>query len=273
MQNDWPAVTDWTAAYDNRAAIPDHEDLFEAWSADAATYRSRHAPEEIAYGRAEREKLDLFRPEGAPKGLMIFIHGGWWMNFGREYFSHLAAGAVAHGWAVAVPSYTLCPDIDITGICAQVADAVRIACERVPQGPLVLSGHSAGGHLVAYLGCAESALTEHDVGRLARIVAISGIADLRPLMRTAMNQNLRIDEDEALTASPALLTPRAGFDLFAWCGGDELTEFRRQNALLAGCFGARVATRRIEAAGLHHMDVIAPLADPGSALTRAVTLA
>ena len=37
--------------------------------------------------------LDL--PEGAPRGLAIFVHGGYWMAFGRESWSHLAAGALA----------------------------------------------------------------------------------------------------------------------------------------------------------------------------------
>ena len=272
MQTDWQQITDWTAAYDNRAAVPTHEEYFYAWGRDAAAFRDQHPPEEIAYGKIERERLDLFRPQNAPKGLAVFMHGGWWSHFGREYFSHLAAGALAQGWAVAMPSYTLCPNIAIGGIVEQMVRAVTAASNAVPEGPLVVTGHSAGGHLSTMMGAEECGLAPATADRLARIVSISGIADLRPLMRVAMNEVLKIDEAEARTSSPLFLTPRGDFDYVAWVGGNETTEFRRQNALLADSWGASVSTRRVEAEGRNHFDVIADLADPSSTLTRLVTM-
>jgi len=272
MQNDWPRITDWTAAYDNRAAVPTHEEFFYAWGRDAAAYREESPPEEIAYGEGERERLDLFRPAGNAQGLIVFIHGGWWSFFGREYFSHLASGAVEKGWAVAMPSYTLCPNIRITGITEQMVRAVSTACDIVTEGPLVISGHSAGGHLTAMMGTVEAGLPDPLAPRLKRLVAISGVPDLRPLMNTAMNETLKINADEAWAASPLFLTPRTGFDCIAWVGGDETAEFRCQNALLGDAWGAHVSTRRVEAAGLNHFNVIAPLADKDSDLTHLVTL-
>lgn len=272
MQTKWDSVTDWNAAYDNRAAVPEHEEYFYDWGRSAAEFREAHPPEDIAYGDAVRERIDLYRPEGEAKGLVVFIHGGWWSFFGREYFSHLAAGALAQGWAMAMPSYTLCPEIAVGGIVAQMTRAVAAASEAAPAGPLVIAGHSAGGHLAAMMGIEEGGLGATEAARLERIVAISGIADLRPLMRVAMNETLKIDEAEARAASPLMLTPRRGFDFIAVAGGDELAEFRRQNALLAHHFGAHVGSRRVEAVGCNHFDVIDPLANPDSRLTRAITL-
>ena len=67
-------------------------------------------------GTAPRNRFDLFLPEDAPKGLVVFVHGGYWVRFDKSYWSHLARGSVEHGYAVAMPSYTLCPQTRISGI-------------------------------------------------------------------------------------------------------------------------------------------------------------
>ncbi len=272
MKTNWEQITDWTAAYDNRAAVPGYEEIFYTWGRDAAAFRTVHPPEDLAYGDAERERFDLYRPSGTAKGLCVFIHGGWWSYFGREYFSHLAAGPLAQGWAVAMPSYTLCPDLNIGGIVRQMVDAVGSAHTAAPDGPLVVCGHSAGGHLATMMGASDVGITGAPANRLERIVSISGVADLRPLMRVEMNSVLKIDEQEARASSPLFLTPKGGFDYIALAGAKELSEFRRQNAMLADCWGAHVSAQRLEAEGCNHFDVIDALADPESALTGLVTL-
>lgn len=272
MQVNWEKIPDWTAAYDNRAAIPTHEEYFYAWGRDSVAFRESHPPTDIAYGESERERLHLFKPEGPAKGLLFLIHGGWWCYFGREYFSHLAAGAVANGWAVAMPSYTVCPDIRVSGIVPQIVAALGVAHDAMTDGPMVVAGHSAGGHLATMMGARESQVPDALAARIKRIVSISGIGDLRPLLAVAMNEMLHIDEAEARATSPVFLTPRDDFDYIAWAGAEETVEFRRQSALLATAWGGHVSTQRIEAAGKHHLDVIEALTDPNSTLTQLVTL-
>lgn len=272
MQTNWEQIADWDAAYDNRAAVPTFEEYFYEWGRDAAAFREAHPPEDIAYGSAVRERIDLFRPAAESRGLLVFIHGGWWTYFGREYFSHLAAGPLGQGWSVAIPSYTLCPGIRIGGIVEQMRRAVEVACDAVPRGPLTIGGHSAGGHLTATMGSIEAGVSDRIAPRLKRLLSISGVPDLRPLMAVPMNATLRIDAEESRRMSPLFLTPRPGPDLIAWVGAGETPEFRRQNALLADLWGGYLRTERIEAAGENHFSVIAPLADPDSALTRIATL-
>jgi hypothetical protein len=79
-------------------------------------------------------QFDLFLPEGAPSGLLMFIHGGYWLKFDRESWSHLAAGAVARGRACAVPSYTLAPEARIAAMTKEIASAVGVAAGLV-SGP------------------------------------------------------------------------------------------------------------------------------------------
>ena len=64
-------------------------------------------------------------------------------------------------------------------------------------GPMVLTGHSAGGHLVARMGCRDVALAPGVRARIRHILPISPVADLRPLLETSMNADLRLDEAEA----------------------------------------------------------------------------
>src|SRR5262249_3190654 len=156
------------------------------------------------YGARPREQFDLFWPEGTPKGVLVFVHGGYWMAFDKSNWSHLAAGALGHGWAVAMPSYTLCPDARISDIVAEVAPGVTTVAGRVAGG-LALAGHSAGGHLVSRLTCADAPLPPAVQTRVRHTVSISGVHDLRPLLKTTMNKTLRVDAAEAARESPALL--------------------------------------------------------------------
>ena len=214
--------------------------------------------------------LDLFRPDGDTKGLVVFVHGGYWKAFDKSSWSHLAAGPLARGWAVAMPGYTLCPDARIAQITMQVGRAIAEAARRV-DGPIRLIGHSAGGHLVSRMGCVDAPVASEVQTRIQRVVSLSGLHDLRPLTRTTMNDTLRLDHAEARAESPALLDPLPSLDLVAWVGSDERPEFLRQNLLLATAWaGLAARVRAIEEPGRHHFDVIVGLEEPESPLTKAL---
>lgn len=253
---------DWDDAYANAAHIPGAEAYPPRWARAAAAFRDTLGPRArigIAYGTAPAERLDLFLPEDRPRGLIVFVHGGYWQRFGRQDWSHLAAGGVARGWAVAVPGYTLCPDIRVAGITAEIGAAVAQAGTLVA-GPIRLAGHSAGGHLVSRMLCTDAPLPEQIAVRIEHTVSISGLHDLRPLLATRLNEALRLDAAEAQAESPALAVPRAGVRVTAWVGAGERPEFRRQNALLANIWtGLGARTAAIEAPGRHHFDVIEDL--------------
>lgn len=263
------AISDFDDAYSNVNHIPGAADYPPRWTEAAAQFRGTMRDRlnaDIAYGERPRNKLDLFLPEGKPKGLVVFIHGGYWLRFGKEMWSHLAAGALAHGWAVAMPGYTLCPETTISGITKEIVAAVGKAASLV-DGPIVLTGHSAGGHLATRMICTDVALAAPIRQRIRRVVSLSGVNDLRPLLRTAMNANLKLAEDEAGAESPALLEPHAGIDVICWVGAGERAEFIRQNALLSNVWrGLGAATDCVEEPDRHHFNVIDGLAEKDSAL-------
>ncbi|MBY8975445.1 alpha/beta hydrolase [Rhodobacteraceae bacterium NNCM2] len=263
---------DWDAAYNNGAAVSDSTHYPPKWRILAEQFRDKmgdHLRPAISYGESQREQFDLFLPAGTPQGLVVFVHGGYWHKFDRDHWSWAAAGPVARGWAVAIPGYTLCPAITITGIGKQIAAAITEAA-AVVDGPIRLTGHSAGGHLVTRMLC-PGALPPEVAGRIAGTVAISGLPDLRPLMNTEMNRILAITAEEAESESPARLIPEIKAPLICHVGADELPEFRRQNTLLTEWRAHGVPVDVVEAPGRHHFNVIDDLADPHSALVEAVT--
>ncbi|UWQ13616.1 alpha/beta hydrolase [Aliiroseovarius sp. M344] len=247
-------------AYANADFIPNGYEFPAKWEKMASDFRSAHKNLrlDVLYGEDASNALDLVLPEGAPRGLAVFVHGGYWKAFGRRDWTHLAAGAVAQGFAVALPSYPLAPGARISEITRLVAKAIDTAADQV-DGPVYLAGHSAGGHLVARMNCLDVPLACRD--RIARIMPISPLGDLRPLMQTAMNDTLKIDEAEALAESPVLTDARAGIPTTVWVGADERPAFLGQARDLVLAWPE---ADLIIAPDRHHFDVIEPLADPES---------
>lgn len=250
-------------AYANGAFIAGSDGFPARWQAEADAFvagQGAQARLGLPYGPSERERFDLFMPQDPPKGLLVFVHGGYWMASGRETWSHLAAGAIARGWACAMPSYSLAPEARISVITAQVRASVAAAVAAVGADvPLVVTGHSAGGHLAARMAC------DGGPADVVRVVPISPVAELAPLMETEMNLTLQLDAAEVARESPARMQPLAGIQAHVWVGGQERPAFLWQARLLSENWdcGWTVAARK------HHFDVIEDLADPDSALMEA----
>ena len=256
-------------AYANAAHITGADAYPARWAAQAVAFRETesdtgHARLDHPYGPGEREALDLFLPKGRPAGLCVFVHGGYWLRFDRSYWSHLARGPLARGWAVAMPSYDLCPDVTIAEITRQIACAVTSAAAEI-DGPIALTGHSAGGHLVARM--AVAGVLHNDVARRIRsVVPISPVADLRPLLKTSMNAQLGLDMAAASAESPVLMQP-LDISVTVWVGAAERPAFLDQARWLGEAWECPV----IEAEGRHHFDVIDALGDPDSTMVQALT--
>ncbi|MCA3451259.1 MAG: alpha/beta hydrolase [Rhodobacter sp.] len=254
---------DMDRAYANGAFIAGGDAYPARWAAQARAFRTAmgsRATLGLACGPAERQRLDLFRPLEAARGTVVFLHGGYWMAFDRSSWSHLAAGAVARGWAVAMPSYTLAPQARIPAMTAEIAAALGAVAAQTP-GPVVVTGHSAGGHLAARMACAD-VLDAGLAARVVRSVPISPLADLAPLRATKMNETLRLTGAEVAAESPALLPRRPGCGVTVWVGGQERPAFLWQARLLSEAWDCPWHV----APGRHHFDVIDDLADPDSLL-------
>jgi arylformamidase len=264
-------IQDWDQAYDNRGYVPNIEKLIGELPKKAADYRSETICKlDVSYGASERMVFDIFLPDSVPKGLMAFIHGGYWHLTDKSTWSHLAKGAVDRGWAVILPSYELCPQVSIAEITAMIGQAINQAGKEV-EGPIVLSGHSAGGHLVCEMMSKGSPLNQDILARIKKVVSISGLSDLRPLLNTKMNDVLGLNLQTASAASPALKVPNKNIPLVAWVGGAERSEFLRQNALIANIWhGLGVDITIVEEPDKHHFSVVEDMQYANSPLVNAL---
>lgn len=266
-------MTDWDTAFDNMGHVDGSADLPAFWAKRARAYRAETAGIEgdIPYGPHPREVFDLVMPDRTPKGLVVFVHGGYWMRLDKSYWTDLAEGARANGWAVCLPSYTLAPEARISHMTTQIAAAIEAAASRV-KGPIRISGHSAGGHLVSRMMCADTTLSAATIERLELSLSISGLHDLRALMKTRMNDILRLDADEATQESPVLHHPIEGVRFHAWTGGGERPEFIRQARLLDCMWQGLDAPSQCTIDGEHHhFSVIEGLKQADAPVTRALT--
>jgi acetyl esterase/lipase len=250
-------------AYENGGFIPGAEAFPPRWEAEALAFRNAARGEvDIAYGAHARARFDLFLPEGSPRGLFVFVHGGYWKARAKSDWSHFASGALGNGFAAAMVGYPLAPEVRIAEITAHVRDAVSAAAERSP-GPIRLTGHSAGGHLVARMAMPDM-LPSGVAERVDRVMPISPVSDLRPLLELSMNAELRLDAEEACAESPVLVRPMPHIAVNVVVGAQERPAFLDQARWLAEAWGAR----QMILPGRHHFDVIDGLADPESSLSR-----
>lgn len=240
-------------AYANGDFIPGAELYPPRWQTKAAALRAQLGPKaqlDLPYGAGARHKFDLFLPAAAPRGLMLFIHGGYWLAFDRRDFSHLAAGALARGYACAMPSYTLAPQARITQITAELSAALIAAANLVPNVPITVSGHSAGGHLAARL--ANTGMGGQAGGRISTCIPISPLGELSPLLETSMNETLRLDPAECAAESPARLPLNPAINAHIWVGAQERPAFLWQARTLSENWNCpwSIAPNR------HHFNVI-----------------
>ena len=190
-----------SAAYDNNAAVKNSPALIAERNEASAQLRStRKSHLDLAYGPRANNKIDLYPAAKPDAPCLVFIHGGYWQRNSRELFAMLVEGVAAHGWSVALPGYSLAPEVSLTDIVAEIPRALdwlaAHGADYGVTGPVVLSGWSAGAHLVAMT-------LNHP--RVHAGLAISGVYELAPIRDTGLNTALKLTDAEIATLSPLRL--------------------------------------------------------------------
>jgi acetyl esterase/lipase len=125
------------------------------------------------YGDDPSQLVELTRPTGRARGVVVVVHGGFWkaaydLSLGRP----LAADLVERGWAALNIEYRR---VGAGGGVPQTLDDVRAAIATLGETELDLTtvvtlGHSAGGHLAAWAG--------HAIDAVTHVVSQAGVLDL-----------------------------------------------------------------------------------------------
>jgi arylformamidase len=255
--------------YSPRLSVPHAADYFQRWveASRAAQQRLKYHAN-LAYGTGPKETLDLF-PAQSSHYLLVFIHGGYWRAFDKDDFSWVAPPLVRAGISVAVLNYALCPTVHIADISEQCRKAVawlfhHAARYGVSSRGMIISGHSAGGHLTGEMFATQWADYGVPPGAIIGGVSISGLFDLEPLTQVSFNTDLRLDATRARASSPALKQPAIAAPLVLAVGELESSEFHRQSQLLHQAWPHN-CSEVISLPGCHHFnapDVLTDLNSP-----------
>ena len=246
--------------YNNRAAVPEHGEIFARWRAQSAATRKHRVGEfNLSYGSHALHTLDIFSAK-QNRGLVIFIHGGYWRSLDKSDFSFFAEPYLAEGISVASINYRLCPEVKIDAIVADCRAAIEWLAENVSRYNIrfdrtVLVGHSAGAHLVAMLCATDWAAHNLDASNFRGGVLISGLYDLSPLLETSVNADVQLTNETAKALSPIHLSPTLKIPLDVVVGGTETSEFIRQSQLLPQAWPANAGLPEI-VAGANHFTIV-----------------
>jgi arylformamidase len=256
------------AAYNNSAHVADSAVLNAAREVASSVFRTTNSMHlDLRYGARERNTWDLFPVSDPDAPCIVFIHGGYWQRNSKEQFSNLIAGPRVHGWAAALPGYTLAPDASLTEIVAEINAALDWLAAHGPahgiNGPVVLSGWSAGGHLTAM--CLDHPLVKAGL-------AISGVFELGPVRDTYLNEKLRLTEQEIVALSPMRLKPVAKPLAFAYGTAELPALISDSQQLHALRSAAHLPGTLIPVAKANHFTITHELRDQDGLLTRHLPL-
>jgi arylformamidase len=199
------------------------------------------------YGERERNILALIPPSSRSE-MFIWIHGGYWQGSSIDESLMGVGELVQQGFGFASVEYSIAPGCSIDQMVIECASAITYLAEKIPTAKLYLGGHSAGAHL------ALSVASQYFVTGL---VLVSGVFDLRPLVRTTVNDALALDENQAWHLSPIQISFPHLTKAEVLVGADESPSFNAQSqAATQYLLDNGLSASLVEVAGCDHFDIL-----------------
>jgi arylformamidase len=267
----------YSKQFNARDAIPDHPYIFTRWLKEAMQARRGHPVLlDLAYGETESERLDFFPANRGGAPLLIFIHGGWWRSMDKSDFSFIAPAYTMAGYNVALTNYTLAPKATLGQIVMEQMRAIAWLYRHAEQydfdaSRIVVSGHSAGGHLTAMMMAALWPTFAEDLPRdlIKGGVALSGLFDLEAVRHVDFVQaDLKLTEEDVPVLSPALMPQAHDAPFLTAVGGLESDEFKRQSDILAQAWKKNFRGN-VPMPDVNHMTICDAFGTPGNPLHEA----
>jgi arylformamidase len=264
--------------YDNRKKVIDAPAWLTRFAeASGATRAEMPCRLDVAYGPHPDERLDIFPAERAtPAPIHVFIHGGYWQWLDKKDFSYVARAFVPAAIATVVINYALIPTVTMAELVRQCrASIVWVFRQAASFGGdprrITISGHSAGGHLVAMLMATDWAALGLPRDAVKAGAGISGLYDLEPIRLCYLNDVLALSPDDARAHSPIHLTPKHAGPLLLPLGALEGPEYHRQSETMQAAWRRHGgACEVLDLDGHDHFSIVWELSERDSALARAL---
>ncbi|MDY8137709.1 alpha/beta hydrolase [Aquimarina sp. 2201CG5-10] len=157
---------------------------------------------DLKYGESPLQSLDIF-PSNIPNSpILIFIHGGYWRSLDKKSYSFVAEPFIKNDITTCIINYRLIPTVNMETVLSDIAASIQWIQKKAFQyngnsNEVILSGHSAGGHLalMTYL------MNENLRSNIKAIYSLSGIFDLAPIKNSYLNEVLQLSQDDVETYS------------------------------------------------------------------------
>jgi arylformamidase len=272
-------------AYDQLVYAP-NRDLILARIAKAseAARKTLGAPERIAYGESEYERLDLFRaapthgaaaPARAP--ISVFVHGGAWLRGSAAETALVAEPVVRAGAHAVVIDFINVEQSggDLAPMAEQVARAIAWTWRNAEsfggdRNQLYVSAHSSGAHLAACAlsrGWREQNLPA-DFCKGALLAG--GMYDLQPVRLSARSAYVKFTDQMEANLSAQRHIDGITMPLIIAYGTCETPEFQRQSRdFFAALRDRQKAAELIVAEGYNHFELFETMANPYGIVGRA----
>lgn len=214
----------------------------------------------LRYADHDEAVIDLHLPDGPDDRVVVLLHGGFWRaEWDRRHTRPMARALADIGVVVATPEYRR---VGNGGGWPGTTDDVLLAVRRLPEmlgwvgiepAPLVVTGHSAGGHLALWLTTTNLPVQ--------RVVALAPVCDLVEATRLGLGDGAAeafLDGADPSAVDPmVLLRNRPDAEVTVVHGVDDADV---PVSLSRGLVAAHPWVRLHALEGTGHMDLI----DPGS---------
>jgi arylformamidase len=266
-------------AYDQTVYAPNRDEVAKRRVANSEKARTViGAPQRVAYGPSEIERLDIYRARQANAPVNIFIHGGAWRANRAADYAFLAEPFVKAGAHYVILDFINVDDTggDLFPMVEQVRRAVawvhaNAATFGGDPNRLYLSSHSSGSHLA---GC----VVTHDWRKeglpadvLKGAALGSGMYDLKPVRLSKRSKYVRFTDEMEQALSAQRHLDKLATPLILAHGTYETPEFQRQTRdFHAAVKAAGKPAELLIGEGYNHFEMLETLANPYGLLGRAV---
>ena len=234
-------------AYDQSVYAPNQPLLAKRRAAASkAAIERLGAPERIAYGPTEIEKLDIYKTLRPNAPINVYIHGGAWRNGQAKDFAFPAEVFVDAGAHFVVVDFVQITEAG--GNLLPMIQQVRTALAWVYQHAasfggdatrVYITGHSSGAHLS---GCALVTDWQKDFALPSDTIKggllISGMYDLKPVRLSKRSEYVKFTDEIEQALSSQRHLDKLNAPIIVAYGTQETPEFQRQSREFAAAVKA-----------------------------------
>lgn len=221
--------------YNPRLSVSNYEALLAKSKNKASkALKSLNGHTNFKYGIGKLQTLDVFYKKTLTKmPVHIFIHGGYWRALDKGYHTHMALPFYNSNIVFFNLNYDLCPFVTLSDIKNQIIEAIVWIIKNGKKfnadvNNIVLSGHSAGAHLVSLLISHNWKDNNINVNIFKGAGLISGIYDTELVLNLEINKEINLSDSEALKNNTLKMTPIVKMPIILAYGDQEPKKWIQQ---------------------------------------------